>query len=93
VDAITKGTRIDLVQYNIKVTQIAPGAADTEFSLVRFKGDKQRADNVYKGFQPLTAEDVAEAVYYVTTLPDHVNVNDLVLMPTARASSMHFHKV
>ncbi|MCX6283231.1 MAG: SDR family NAD(P)-dependent oxidoreductase [Bacteroidetes bacterium] len=93
VDAITKGTRIDLVQYNIKVTQIAPGAANTEFSLVRFHGDQERADNVYKGFKPLSAEDVAETVYYVTTLPDHVNINDLVLMPTAQASSMHFYKV
>ncbi|MCX6287215.1 MAG: SDR family oxidoreductase [Bacteroidetes bacterium] len=92
VDAITKGTRIDLVQHNIKVSQIAPGAANTEFSVVRFKGDKARADNVYKGFQPLLAEDVAEAVYYVSALPDHVNVNDLVLMPTAQASAMHFHK-
>ena len=92
VDAITKGTRIDLLPYNIKVTQIAPGAADTEFSIVRFKGDRQRADNVYKGFTPLDPSDVADAVYFVTTLPDHVNVNDLVLMPTAQASSMHFNK-
>lgn len=92
VDAITKGMRIDLLPYNIKVTQIAPGAADTEFSIVRFKGDRERADNVYKGFIPLNASDVADAVYYVTTLPGHVNVNDLVLMPTAQASSMHFNK-
>jgi 3-hydroxy acid dehydrogenase / malonic semialdehyde reductase len=92
VDAITKGMRIDLLPYNIKVSQIAPGAADTEFSLVRFKGDRQKADNVYKGFTPLNPSDVADAVYYVTTLPDHVNVNDLVLMPTAQASSMHFYK-
>jgi NADP-dependent 3-hydroxy acid dehydrogenase YdfG len=92
VDAITKGTRIDLVSHNIKVTQIAPGAANTEFSLVRFKGDKDRADNVYKGFTPLSAEDIAEAVYYVTTLPDHVNINDLVLMPTAQASAVNIHK-
>ncbi len=93
VDAITKATRIDLVQYNIKVTQVAPGAANTEFSLVRFNGDQERADNMYKGFKPLLAEDIAETVYYVTTLPDHVNINDLVLMPTAQASSMHFYKV
>jgi 3-hydroxy acid dehydrogenase / malonic semialdehyde reductase len=93
VDAITKGMRIDLLPYNVKVTQVAPGAADTEFSLVRFKGDKQRADSVYNGFTPLSAGDVADAVYYVTTLPAHVNVNDLVLMPTAQASSMHFHKI
>jgi NADP-dependent 3-hydroxy acid dehydrogenase YdfG len=92
VDAITKGTRIDLVSHNIKVTQVAPGAANTDFSLVRFKGDKVRADSVYNGFQPLTAMDVAEIVYYVTTLPAHVNINDLVLMPTAQASAVNFHK-
>ena len=92
VDAITKGMRIDLLAYNIKVTQITPGAAETEFSIVRFKGDQQRADNVYKGFTPLNATDVADAVFYVTTLPEHVNVNDLVLMPAAQASSMHFNK-
>lgn len=92
VDAITKGTRIDLVSHNIKVTQIAPGAAETEFSLVRFNGDKERAGNVYKGYQPLKAEDVAEVVYYVTTLPQHVNINDLVLMPTAQACATIIHK-
>ncbi|MEI6434222.1 MAG: SDR family NAD(P)-dependent oxidoreductase [Bacteroidota bacterium] len=92
VDGITKSTRIDLLSHNIKVTQIAPGAADTEFSLVRFKGDKDRADNVYKGFTPLSAEDVADVVYYVTTLPAHVNINDLVLMPTAQASAVNFYK-
>jgi NADP-dependent 3-hydroxy acid dehydrogenase YdfG len=92
VDSITRGMRIDLVPYNIKVTQIAPGAANTEFSLVRFKGDKQRADSVYNGFTPLSADDVAEAVFYVTTLPAHVNINDLVLMPTAQASAVNFYK-
>lgn len=92
VDAITKGTRIDLVRHGIKVTQIAPGAAETEFSLVRFKGDKEAAARVYDGFIPLAAEDIAEAVYYVTTLPPHVNINDMVIMPTAQASSMVFHK-
>ena len=92
VDAITRGTRIDLVTHGIKVTQIAPGAAKTEFSLVRFKGDRERADSVYNGFQPLLAEDIAEAVYYVTTLPPHVNVNEMVLMPTAQASSTTFHR-
>ncbi|MCK9204517.1 MAG: SDR family oxidoreductase [Bacteroidales bacterium] len=92
VDAITKGTRVDLLTHNIKVTQIAPGAAETEFSLVRFKGDKERADNVYKGFTPLTGADVAEVVYYVTTLPDHFNINDIVIMPTAQADTMHFYK-
>jgi hypothetical protein len=92
VDAVTKSTRIDLVPYNIKVTQIAPGAADTEFSLVRFKGDKERADMVYTGFTPLSAEDVADTVFYVTTLPPHVNINDLVLMPVAQASAGIVHK-
>jgi NADP-dependent 3-hydroxy acid dehydrogenase YdfG len=93
VDAITKGTRIDLVQHNIKVTQVAPGAADTEFSLIRFKGDKKRADSVYKGFTPLSAEDVADVVFYVTTLPPHVNIHDVVVMPTAQASAVNFFKV
>ncbi|MEI7980362.1 MAG: SDR family oxidoreductase [Bacteroidota bacterium] len=92
VDAITKGTRLDLVAHNIKVTLIAPGAAETEFSLVRFKGDKERADNFYKGYTPLTGDDIAGVVYYVTTLPDHVNINDLVIMPTAQASTVHFFK-
>lgn len=92
VDAITKGTRIDLVSHNIKVTHIAPGAAETEFSVVRFKGDVERARNVYNGFQPLQAEDVADAVYYVTTLPPHVNINDMVIMPTAQASAVNIHK-
>ncbi len=87
VDAITKGTRIDLVSHGIKVTQIAPGAADTEFSLVRFKGDQERASHIYDGFTPLTAEDVAQVTYYVTTMPDHVNINDLVIMPTAQANA------
>lgn len=87
VEAITKGTRIDLLSHGIKVTQIAPGAADTEFSLVRFKGDQERALHVYDGFKPLTAEDIAEVTYYVTTMPDHVNINDLVIMPTAQANA------
>ncbi|MCF6342681.1 MAG: SDR family oxidoreductase [Bacteroidales bacterium] len=93
VDALTKGMRIDLVQHGIKVTQIAPGAVETEFSVVRFHGDKQRAKGVYQGFQPLRAEDVAEVVYYATTLPRHANINDLVLMPTSQASAAIVHKV
>jgi len=93
VDAITKGARIDLVSHNIKVTHVAPGAADTEFSLVRFKGDKKRADGVYNGYKPLLAEDVANVVFYVTTLPPHVSIHEVVIMPTAQASSMHFNKV
>jgi len=92
VDAISKGSRIDLLPYNIKVTHIAPGAANTEFSIVRFKGDKARAEGVYHGFKPLQPEDVAEVVYYVTTLPGHVNINELVIMPTAQAGAVHFHR-
>ena len=92
VNAISKGMRIDLLTYNVKVTEILPGAAETEFSMVRFKGDKDRADAVYKGFKPLSAEDVADVVFYAASLPAHVNINELVLMPTAQASSMHFHR-
>jgi NADP-dependent 3-hydroxy acid dehydrogenase YdfG len=92
VDAISKGTRIDLLPYGIKVTHIAPGAADTEFSLVRFKGDKVKADSVYKGYTPMTPDDIAEAVFYVTTLPDHVNINDMVITPTAQGSAVNFFR-
>ena len=92
VDALSKSMRIDLVKHGIKVSQIAPGAVDTEFSEVRFKGDKDRAGKVYKGFEPLHAEDIAAIVYYVTTLPNHVNINDLVVMPTAQASATVFNK-
>ena len=81
-----------MLPYGIRVSQIAPGAADTEFSAVRFKGDMERAANVYKGFEPLHAEDIAEAIWYVTQLPPHVNINDMVIMPTAQAGTMLFHK-
>ena len=87
VDALTKGMRIDLLPHGIKVTQIAPGMAETEFSSVRFGGDEARAAQVYQGLDPLRPEDVAELVYYVTTLPAHVCVNDLVVTPTAQANS------
>lgn len=93
VDALSKGMRIDFVQYGIKVSQIAPGAVETEFSLVRFDGDAEKAKNVYNGFQPLTPADVADAVLYVASLPAHVNVNDLLLMPTAQAAAGVIHKV
>ena len=92
VDALTKAIRIDAVNAGIKVTQIAPGAVETEFSIVRFKGDKQKADSVYKGFEPLHPEDIADAVYYVTDLPPHVTINDLLIMPTAQANAVTFHK-
>ncbi len=92
VDALSKGMRIDTVKHGIKVTQIAPGAVETEFSNVRFHGDNERAATVYKGYQPLRPEDVAEVVYYATTLPKHVNINDLVLMPSSQASAVIMHK-
>ena len=92
VDAITKGMRIDLLKHNIKVTSIAPGAVETEFSLVRFKGDKERADKVYKGITPLNADDVAEAVWFAVSRPTHVNINDMLIMPTAQAAVSTFFR-
>ena len=93
VNAISQGMRIDLLRHGIKVTQINPGAADTEFSLVRFKGNAETAASVYKGFKPLYADDVAEVVYYCTTLPPHVCINDLVMTSTAQANSLYFNRV
>ena len=93
VDSLTRTMRIDLLQYNIRVTLINPGAVDTEFSTVRYKGDKERADATYKGFKPLCADDVADSIYYCASLPSHVNINELTIMPTAQASTGIFHKV
>lgn len=93
VDSLSRSMRIDLVPYGIKVTNIAPGAAETEFSLVRFKGDETTAKSVYDGFDPLMAEDIADAIWYVCSRPKHVNINDLVIMPAAQASSTVFHKI
>jgi NADP-dependent 3-hydroxy acid dehydrogenase YdfG len=92
VDALSQGLRLDLVTHGIRVTQICPGAVETEFSVVRFKGDQNRADAVYKGFEPLTANDIADAILYCINLPKHVCINDLVIMPTAQASATVFHK-
>lgn len=87
VDALTKAMRIELLSHNIKVTQIAPGMAETEFSIVRFKGDDERAKNVYKGIEPLHAEDIAETIWWIVSRPPHVNINDIVIMPTAQANA------
>jgi len=87
VDALTQGMRIDLSEYNIKVTAINPGMVDTEFSLVRFKGDKQRAKDVYKGMQALTPEDIAEIILFTLTRPAHINIADLLVLPVAQASA------
>lgn len=92
VDALTQGMRIDMLSYGIKVSQVAPGAAETEFSTVRFKGDMDAVANVYKGYTPLQAEDIANAVTWITGLPAHVNINDMVIMPIAQASPGYFHK-
>jgi len=82
-----------MLVHGIKVSQVDPGAAETEFSQVRFKGDLDAAANVYKGFTPLQAEDIANAVIWITELPAHVNINDMVIMPTAQASPGYVHKV
>ncbi|MDX6191510.1 SDR family NAD(P)-dependent oxidoreductase [Flavobacterium sp. Fl-318] len=87
VDAITNGMRIDLNPYGIRVGGIHPGMVATEFSEVRFKGDTERASNVYKGFDPLQAEDIADIIHFVVSRPYHVNIADLVVMSTAQASS------
>lgn len=92
VDAITKGTRIDLVEHKVKVTSINPGAVETEFSMVRFKGDKEKADSVYNGFTPLYAQDIAEALLFAVTRPPHVNINDMLIMPTAQANATTIDK-
>jgi NADP-dependent 3-hydroxy acid dehydrogenase YdfG len=92
VDAISKAQRIDLLQYQIKVTAIHPGAADTEFSVVRFKGDAEKANAVYNGYTPLMAEDIADTVWYVANTPAHVCINDLVITCTAQANSMYLQK-
>lgn len=92
VDALTRGMRLDLVTYGIKVTAIHPGAAETEFSMVRFKGDKQRADAVYNGWEPLYAPDIAQAVVFAVTRPPHVNIDDMLIMATAQAGATTIHR-
>jgi 3-hydroxy acid dehydrogenase / malonic semialdehyde reductase len=92
VDAITKGMRIDLLKHNIKVTGIHPGAVETEFSLVRFKGEEATARAAYQGLTPLTGEDIADTVFYCASLPDHVCINDLVITCTQQAGTYYFHK-
>ena len=92
VDALSRAMRMDLVDYGIKVTNVAPGAAETEFSLVRFKGDEATAKNVYNGFEPLIAEDIAELVYFVCTRKGHVSIQDVTVAPSAQASATIFKK-
>jgi 3-hydroxy acid dehydrogenase / malonic semialdehyde reductase len=87
VDALNKSMRIDLLAHNIRVSAINPGLAETEFSVVRFKGDEEKAKLVYKGLDPLRAEDIAETIYWVATRPAHVNILDIVMTPSAQANS------
>ncbi|WP_410219655.1 SDR family NAD(P)-dependent oxidoreductase [Pedobacter sp.] len=86
VDALNKGMRIDLLPHGIKVTAINPGMVETEFSIVRFKGDTGRAKKVYDGLEPLIAQDIADAIWFVVSRPPHVNINDMLIMPTAQAN-------
>ena len=92
VDSLNKAMRIDLLPYGIKVTGIHPGAVETEFSEVRFKGDKERAKKVYEGFEPLHAQDIADAIWFAVNRPAHVNINDMLIMPTAQANTSHLIK-
>ena len=92
VDALNQAMRIDLLRHNIKVTGINPGAAETEFSLVRFKGDEVTAKKIYNGLQPLSAEDVADVIYYCATLPPHVCINDLSLTCIQQADTIYFNR-
>ncbi|MDO4691640.1 MAG: SDR family NAD(P)-dependent oxidoreductase [Porphyromonadaceae bacterium] len=90
VDALTRGMRIDLVGQGIKVSQVAPGAVNTEFSLVRFHGDRERADRVYDGYQPLTGEDIADCLCFMIGAPDHINIADMLILPQAQGDSRTF---
>ncbi|HZL10970.1 MAG TPA: SDR family oxidoreductase [Prolixibacteraceae bacterium] len=92
VSAISKAMRIELLPFGIKVSTVAPGAVETEFSLVRFHGDQERANQVYQGFTPLSAKDVAETILFIISRPAHVNIDDLLIMPTSQASARDFHR-
>ncbi|KGN97945.1 short-chain dehydrogenase [Porphyromonas gingivicanis] len=92
VDALSKAMRIDMHKYGIKVTQVAPGAVETEFSLVRFHQDADRAENVYKGYTPLTGEDIADCIAAALNLPEHVCLADMLVLPKAQGSSRDFFK-
>jgi NADP-dependent 3-hydroxy acid dehydrogenase YdfG len=87
VDAINNSMRIDLNNYGIKVSEVNPGLVNTEFAMVRFKGDEKRAENVYQGITPLTGKDVSELIYFIVSRPPHVNISDAIIFPTAQASS------
>jgi hypothetical protein len=92
VDSLNKAMRIDLLPHNIRVTAVHPGAVETEFSEVRFKGDADRAKKVYDGFTPLFASDIADAIWFAVSRPAHVNINDMVIMPSAQANTVHLKR-
>ncbi|MCB0266801.1 MAG: SDR family NAD(P)-dependent oxidoreductase, partial [Calditrichaeota bacterium] len=87
VDALSQGMRLDLLDHNIRVTNIAPGLVETEFSLVRFKGDANKADQVYKGLDALTGADIAEAIFWSISRPAHVQIADMLILPSAQAAA------
>jgi NADP-dependent 3-hydroxy acid dehydrogenase YdfG len=92
VAALTKGMRLDLLPHHIRVAEVNPGAVETEFSQVRFKGDTDRAATVYKGFEPLRAEDVADVIHFMVTRPPHVNIAEVLLFPAAQGAAATIHK-
>jgi 3-hydroxy acid dehydrogenase / malonic semialdehyde reductase len=92
VDSLTKAMRIDLLEHGIKVTGVCPGIVETEFSEVRYKGDKEKAKLVYEGYHPLSPRDVAELVFFTATRPPHVNINDVVIVPTTQANTFYSKK-
>ena len=93
VKAISQGIRIDLVATPIRVSSVDPGMVETEFSLVRYHGDKEKADKTYKGYKPLSPDDIADAVHYCATRPPHVNINDMIVMPQAQAGVLVVNRV
>jgi serine 3-dehydrogenase len=92
VTALTRGLAIDTLGTGVRVSTVDPGMVETEFSMVRFHGDHERAEAVYEGLEPLTAHDVAEAVLFCATRPPHANVREMILVPTAQAAAVHVHR-
>jgi len=92
VDALSRGMRIDLLKHGIRVTNIAPGLVETEFSLVRFKGDEERAKTPYKGITPLNGDDIASVIFFAATLPQHICLNDIVITPTGQADAIYYNR-
>jgi NADP-dependent 3-hydroxy acid dehydrogenase YdfG len=92
VEALTKSTRIDLLPYGIKVTGISPGAVETEFSIVRYKGDEEKAKQMYTGYTPLNANDIADTIWYAVSRPKHVNIGDITITCNAQANVYYWDK-